>query len=875
MEAFADALRDRYVIERELGRGGMAIVYLARDLKHERPVALKVLNPDLALSLGRERFQREIRLAASLQHPHVLTVYDSGETAGRLWFTMPYVRGESLRQRLRRQRQLPVKDAIRITLEAAQGLAQAHKQRIIHRDIKPENILLTEDGSTLVADFGIARTADGPGEQDLTMTGVAIGTPRYMAPEQLSGLIDERVDQYALAATCFEMLAGCSPFERADLQSPNIRQAGDRVRSIRTGRADVAPEVERVLERALALDRESRFPTIVEFAKVLQSGAISAVTSEAPALSPLSERRRSVATWVAGVILIGAIAALALLNLRGRPSQTAGAAPADASVRRLAVLPFEHQGDAADAYFADGIADEVRGKLAEVPGLEVIARMSSSQYSRVRLSPQQIREELGVSYILTGTVRWEKRAGAADRVRVSQELVDAQSGVTRWQQSFDTAVDDVFQVQADIADRVVQALNVKLGDAARQQLAAKPTNNPEAYMHYLRGRELREGDAAPDTNRKMIAEFEQAVALDPSFAAAWAQLGVLQISAFRSGGMLASDLQAARRSVDAAVRLAPNTPETHRVSALYQDTGLGNQSAALAQYRAGLAVSPNSDDLLTATAILEMRLGMIDEALVRLEHVVRLDPRSPTGHYSLGIVYGRLGRYAEAEAAFERAQALRPSSLAISHMRGRLAAAQGDLNGVREEIRRLEPAVGRRRVMGFTALREATLFALDDAQQRAILDLTPADLDGGKADWALALAETSWLRGEMAGARSYGETAAAEYAKLLEGWGTASEREQVMILHAFALAYAGQTANAIVEAERAVALERQVGLRAPYLPFIFARVYVLAGRPEQAVAQLEEVLRLRDFYTRAWFKIDPTFAPLRNDRLFRQLVSEK
>lgn len=220
----------------------------------------------------------------------------------------------------------------------------------------------------------------------------------------------------------------------------------------------------------------------------------------------------------------------------------------------------------------------------------------------------------------------ETRAGAAARVRVSPELVDAQSGVTRWRQSFDTAVDDVFQVQADIADRVVEALNVKLGDVARQQLATRLTNNPDAYMHYLRGRDLHEGDASPDTIRKTIAEFEQAVGLDPSFAAAWAQLGTLQILAFRSGGMLASDLQAAHHSVAAAVRLAPDSPETHRVSAMYQDVALGNQSAALAEYRAGLALAPNSGDLLTGTANLEMKLGMIDEAVVRLEHVVRLDP---------------------------------------------------------------------------------------------------------------------------------------------------------------------------------------------------------------------------------------------------------
>jgi TolB-like protein/Tfp pilus assembly protein PilF len=588
--------------------------------------------------------------------------------------------------------------------------------------------------------------------------------------------------------------------------------------------------------------------------------------------------RRSIAI-AAGVMLIGAIAVLAawLLNGRGRPTRTSdtGATSAETSVRRLAVLPFEYQGDAADAYFADAMADEVRGKLAEVPGLEVIARMSSNQYARAFFSPQKIRDELGVSYILTGTVRWEKGAGTATRVRVSPELVDARSGVTRWQQTFDTAVNDVFQVQADIADRVVEALNVKLGDVARQQLATKLTSSPDAYMHYLRGMKLSEGDASPDTIRQIIAEFEQAVALDPSFATAWAQLGLSHMAAFRLGGTLASDLQGAQRAVEAASRLAPGSPETHRVSAQYADMALGNQSTALAQYRAGLAVAPNSAELLRATGALEIKLGMLDEAVGRLEHVVRLDPRSPDGYYALGVVYGSLGRYRDAGAAFDRALELRPSSLAIRHIRSRLAAARGDLDAVRQEIRALEPVVGRRRVMSYTALREATLFALDDEQQRVILDLTPADLDGGKADWALALAETSWIRGDSAGARSYGNTAAAEYARLIDGWGKAAELEQIIVLRAFALAYAGQSSVAIAEAQHALAVERQVGVRNAYLPFIFARVYVLAGKYDQAVEQLEEAIRRRDFYTRAWFQIDPTFKPLRNHPRFRRLVSEK
>ena len=874
MQAFTDSLRDRYVLERELGRGGMAVVYLATDVKHGRPVALKVMNPEAGMSLGPERFQREIRLAASLQHPHVLPVHDSGETAGRLWFTMPYVRGESLRDRLRRDGTLPIKEAIRITLEAAQALAHAHKHRIVHRDVKPENILLTEDGSTLVADFGIARTLDGPREQELTVTGVIVGTPKYMPPEQLTGGGDARIDQYALAETCFEMLTGNPPFSTSGPYSSTMRRIGDPTPSLRAARPDVPAGVQAALERAFAFDPESRFSSIAEFARALDAGRTGSSLAQPTASGT---RSRRYALWAMGVLGLGLIGLLGASVLGRRSALSTGGGTVggsvDAAVRRVVVLPFENKGEAADAYFADGMADEVRGKLASIQGLEVIARASSSQYARTTKSPQRIGEELGVAYVLTGTVRWDRSVGGTSRVRVSPELVDARSGVTRWHQSFDTALTDVFGVQADIAGKVADALNVTVGDAARRQLAAKLTSNPEAYARYLRGKELRSGELAADTLRAAIVEFQQAVALDQAFAAAWSELALAQLEAFRNGGMQTSDVKAASRAWEAAVRLAPDSPETRRASGRYQDIGLNNQSAALAEYRAGLAVAPSHGDLLRATASIEMKLGMLDEAVARLERLAQVDPRSPDSALSQGVAYGRLGRYAEAGAALERARSLRPSSIAIGYMRARLAAARGDLAGVRKAVQAVEASAGRRRTLAYWALRENILFALNDEQQKALLDLTPADLDGGKADWALALAEVSWLRGDGAQARSYGEVAATSYAQVQEGWGQAVDREQVMILGAYGLALAGRSNEAITEAGRAMAFEQQFGLRNAYMPFIFARIYVLANRPEPAIDQLEETLRRRDFYSRGWLRIDSTFAPLRTNPRFQRLVA--
>src|SRR6266849_1528769 len=285
-------LNGSYAVERELGRGGMATVFLARDLKHGRPVALKVLHPELAASLGPERFEREIRFAARLQHPHILSVYDSGVAAGQLWFTMPYVEGEALRSRLRREGQLPLEEALRIAREAAQALHYAHRHGVVHRDIKPENLLLTRDGNTLVADFGIARALGG--DEHLTQTGMSIGTPAYMSPEQASGekTIDARTDIYSLGAVLYEMLAGEPPYTGPTAQAIILKRFTEAVPSVRRGRPSVPEGVDQAIQRALAPVPADRFATAAEFARALTLPVITptatpTLATPAPAPPPV------------------------------------------------------------------------------------------------------------------------------------------------------------------------------------------------------------------------------------------------------------------------------------------------------------------------------------------------------------------------------------------------------------------------------------------------------------------------------------------------------------------------------------------------------------------------------------------------------------
>jgi serine/threonine-protein kinase len=873
-----EALRGQFAFERELGRGGMATVYLARDLKHKRPVALKLFREELGSTLGPERFRREIETAARLHHPHICPVYDSGEIhheagSGRprpwLWFTMPFVPGGSLRDRLRKEGRLAVDEALRLTKVTAAALQFAHDEGVIHRDIKPENILLSHYGATLVADFGVARPMDPPEESQITDAGFVVGTPVYMAPEQATGeqYVDARADQYALAVTAYEMLAGEPPFLGRTAAAIMADRYSRPTPSIRDARPEVSHAVDEALQRALSLESGDRFGSVMEFARALEAESPPRVASPSRA-----RRRRS--GWLAAVIVVALAGTAGVFAWRGiRPAATAAAA---APVKVLAVLPFENLGDSSDVYFADGVTDEVRGKLSQVEGLDVIARGSSNEYRRSGKSPEAIARELGADYLLTGTVRWEKPHAGGSRVRVIPELVEIRPGAaprTRWGQQFDAAITDVFTVQADIANRVVQSLDLALASGTRERLAALPTRNLDAYTAYLRGRELSAGESSPEMLRAALAEFEHAVALDSRFAAAWAELGLAQLDAFLHGGTRSEDAEAAARSVEKARSLAPESPDTRLASGRLKQVISSDPVAALADYRAGLAVTPGRSDLLAASADAEMHLDRWADGLADLEHAARLDPLSPEILGGLADTYGRMGRFREAADAVRRARERRPSSMSLAYTHARIAAAQGRLDQARAVLEAMEPIHGARAVVAYVALREDLIWALDDEHRRILLDLTPDDLDGGRADWALALAETHWLRGDHAATQAFGDSAVAEYSVLLEGWGDRAGRGQLVALRALALAYAGSMPRAIAEGERSNEIQLPgEKIAGPYSRYLLARIYLLAGEPDKALDRIEQVLRVPDYVRPAWIRIDPTLASLKRSQRYGQIV---
>jgi serine/threonine protein kinase/Flp pilus assembly protein TadD len=884
----AAGLRDRYVLERPLGRGGMATVYLARDLKHDRPVALKVLLPELAASLGPDRFQREIKLAARLQHPYILTVHDSGETAGQLWFTMPYVEGESLRDRLRREGQLPVDDALQIAREAARALDYAHQHGVVHRDIKPENILLTRDGSTLVADFGIARALGG--EERLTQTGMSVGTPAYMSPEQASGdkTVDARTDVYSLGAVLYEMLAGEPPFTGPSAQAIILKRFTEPVPSVRKARPSVAEGLDQAIHRALAPVPADRFATAAEFARALQPSpttatpapttvATLATSPASPGVgtsAPVNRARRLPVTAIAlGVgFLIGLGVLFAWRRTHAGASESAGP-------KVLAVLPFENLGDSADAYFAEGVANEVRNKLAAISGLEVIARGSSNEYRHTTKPPQQIARELGADYLLTATVQWEKAPGGPSRVRVSPELVDASPGhapSTRWGSQFDASLTDVFQVQADIATKVASALDVALGDSARHELAARPTANLAAYDAYLKGEAASQAMAAhdPASLRRAIGFYQQAVALDSAFVPAWAHLALAQAFLYSQSTPTPELAAEARQAAERAQALGPGRPEGQLALGTYYRLVQLDNRQALAAFEAGLKLEPNNVDLLGAAGVTEQSLGHWDAALQHGAKAAALDPRSATGASRVGTTLLYLRRYPEAQEALDRALALAPTNLSIIERRAMVALAQGNLAAAQAVVRARLAAVEPSALLAYLGNYNDLYWMLDDAQQQQLLALRPSAFDNDRGPWAIVRAQIYHLRGDAPETRVYADSARLAYEERLRA---TRDDDQGHAFRGLALAYVGRKAEAIAEGERAVALVpiSRDAYGGAYDQHQLVRIYLLVGEPEKALDQLEPLLKIPFYLSPGWLRIDPTFAPLKGNPRFERLVAGK
>ena len=622
------ALGDRYAIDRELGRGGMATVYVAQDRRHAREVAIKVLRPDVAAAIGAERFLREIAIAARLTHPHVLPLIDSGQAAGSLYYVMPYVRGESLRQRLARERRLPLKDALRIARELGAGLDYAHREGFIHRDVKPENVLLA-DGHAVIADFGIARaicqSCDG---QNVTEVGLTIGTPEYMSPEQAAGDrdLDGRSDLYSLACVIYETLAGEPPFAGASARAVMAQHLSEAPPPLRARRPDAPAAVEQALARALAKDPADRFATVAQFVTALEA-------TDAPGAAPA---------------LVG-------------------------KTRSLAVLPFVNgSADPENEYLCDGVTDELINALTKVEGLRIASRTS---VFALKGKPQDIRAIgalLGVSAVLEGTVR-----KADDRLRITVQLAAADDGRTLWSERYDRRLDDVFAVHDEIARTIVSTLRTTFLADIADPTPRRYTDNVQAYSLYLKGR-FCWNKRSQEGVREAIEYFEQAIDHDPGYALAYSGLSDsygLQVD-YR-GVPVTEGYKLARRYALKALELDDTLPEAHTSLAWVQFAYDWDWAAAERSYRRALELNPAYATGHHWYSFVLLVTGQADQALVEAHTALELDPSSLSIRRGLGWLYYYTRRYEAAVYHLRRAIAMNPTSEDTYRILGLVLTQQG------------------------------------------------------------------------------------------------------------------------------------------------------------------------------------------------------
>jgi TolB-like protein/Tfp pilus assembly protein PilF len=538
------------------------------------------------------------------------------------------------------------------------------------------------------------------------------------------------------------------------------------------------------------------------------------------------------------------------------------------------VLPFENLGRPEDTYFADGITDEIRGKLAALPGLQVTASGSSSQYRQTTKSLQEIGRELGVEYLLTGKVSWERSAGGRSRVRVSPELVQAATASTRWQQPFDAALTDVFQVQADVASRVAQAMDVALGAHEQEALADKPTASLAAYEQYLQGNEAAAGfdQVVPGELRRAVGSYERAVALDSTFALAWAQLSRAHAYIYQISVPTTADAAAAKAAADRALALAPDLPEAYLALGDYEFVITEDGEAALAAYRHGRQLSPNNAELLKGIGLVARTQSDWALSQASLSQAQVLDPRSIAVARRLTYNLVRLRRYPEALASAERAVALDPHAPDVYQSKAMVFLAEGDLAAARAVMAQGQQEVEPTALVQWMATYYDLFWLLDDEQQQLLLRLPPGPFDGDRETWGLALAGTFALRGDTVRARAYADSARlAGEAYLRDEPGNA----QLHVLLGTALAYLGRKADAIREGRRAVELSpiSRNAYRGPYLQHQLARIYLLVGEPERALDAIEPLLGVPYILSPGWLRVDPTFDPLRGNARFERLAA--
>jgi len=859
-----------YQITEKLGEGGMGEVFLAEDKRLHRRVALKFLNNTFREDAeAHDRLVSEARAASQLNHANVVAIHAIEETEDHLFIVMEYVEGDSLYD-LIKSGKIDTDTAIDYAKQILEGLGAAHEKDLVHRDIKSDNIKVTTRGQVKVLDFGLARSA---GAADSTRYGSSAGTPAYMAPEQVHGeKSDHRSDLFSFGVVLYEMLTGSRPFKGQHESAITYSIVNEDPDPLNVTRPGLPAGLQPVIDKLLAKDRDDRYQSAAEALADLERGRAGAT----PRRAPRSNRRVSPALLVAAVVVI--VAGLAYLFRGGDETVTVAEEPGRIM---LVVLPFENLGPAEDEYFADGITEEITTRLAKVSELGVISRKSAMKYKDSEKTLKEIGADLNVDYALEGSIRWDK-TGDANRVLVFAQLIRVSDDTHVWADRFDRVYDQIFALQAEIAENVAEALNVTLLEPERAALAVAPTDNMEAYDFYLKGREVYDRAANLDDYETATRLLEQAVKLDSTFSLAHALLARFYTNDhFNNRFPEQPSLEQGHRAARAALRHNPGGPEGHVAMGYYHYYGSRDYEHALAEFELAAITAPTDATMLQAMGFVQRRQGDWTQAYDNLRRALELDPTSLDlyGNVIETALYVR--RFDEADRYIEMATDLAPQYPAFRiYTAVRLMLEPGDIEGALAVMNELEREFGNAVASPFKINLELMSGDFDRILDR-LPDLPTVERTYGDADSAnyylmkgLVYDLKDGLDIESARAHAYYDSARAVWERQLE-----SRPDDPDILNQLGFTYAGlrNKEKAYYYTDRAVEampMSRDA-LTGVNLLEGKAIVRALFGDSGEALDILEMLLEVPAYVTPGTLKSNPLFSPLHSNPRFQRMIQEK
>ncbi len=879
-----------YEVLAPLGAGGMGEIYRARDAALDREVAIKVLPENLSLDPDAfARFEREAKAVAALSHPNILAIHEFGISQGVAYAVTELLEGDTLRERLDAGPLLEAQ-AVEYGLQIARGLSAAHERGVIHRDLKPENIFVTNAGHLKILDFGIAKRVDieagaARAEAGYTEPGMVVGTAGYMSPEQVrAAKVDQRSDIFSFGAILYEMLSGRRAFYRAS--------AADTMTAILRDEPTDPGEFGRIVSgprrpRHAPLPREESEPPV----RVGQGHRLRAVGG----LARSRERASSAVRHFRGRSALGGSGPAAPAVGHSENCDRAGAArwggrwcpspaPREAPGRRRPPRAGGPPGGppVRESRRARGRVLRRRHRRRGARKADPPSRAPGDRARQLDALPQDFEDAAGDCQGARRDLPPDGpgpvgQVGRQNRVHVAPELVEvsgSQAPASKWQQPFEAPLTNVFQVQADIAARVAQELGVVLRPSEAQRLQERPTKDLAAYDEFLRGEQVSRGMSVqdPPSLRQALTFYERAVALDAGFAQAWARVARADAMLYGNSTPSPALSEAARRAAERAIELAPEHPDGYIAMGQFERIVAKDADRALEQFARARKIAPGSADLLSAIAVADVAKGHWDAALATLQEAQRFDPRSVSVLRRLGDAYFWLRRYAPARETFDRALVLAPTHLGLIETKAMTFLGQGDLTGARAVLAAAPREVAPSALVAYVAAYWDVVWLLDDKQQDLLVGLAPSAFDGDQATWGLCLAQAYGLRGDTAKARA---TAGEAKKAIDEQLKSAPEDAQRRVGLGLALAYMGDTAGGIREAQTGVAMLpiAKDGFTGPFLQHQLARIYVLAGEPEKAIDQLEPLLKIPYILSPGWLRIDPNFAPLRENPRFQKLVA--